>query len=395
MGISDDIKNNFRKEKDILKKIDSLGEGSRSQKKVYDSLKTQLKILNNALSSLLERYNFNKELGDKKVDELISHKGDLVKISKEDKKEFLKALNLTEGVLKGSKDLKNEKKVNGFSMSSLSNKLFKGVSSKLAPGFSDLKKDLIQSNSGILLTKYISTMLFFSILIFIVSLVVLVGLVFVFPNSIYYFWVCLVLPFLVFGGFYIYPSLRKGAVDKGISNELPFVAIHMAAISGSDIEPVKIFRIVSMSKEYKYIGKEFKKIINQIDVYGYDLVSSLKNLASSTINSGLAELLKGMATNISTGGALRDYLDKKAENLLVDYRLERERYSAVVETFMDIYISVMITAPMIFMMVFVIMFLVGTEFSFSINVLTIIVVFVLIIVNIIFLTVLHLKQPKT
>jgi archaellum biogenesis protein FlaJ (TadC family) len=102
-----------------------------------------------------------------------------------------------------------------------------------------------------------------------------------------------------------------------------------------------------------------------------------------------------MATNISTGGALRDYLDKKAENLLVDYRLERERYSAVVETFMDIYISVMITAPMIFMMVFVIMFLVGTEFSFSINVLTIIVVFVLIIVNIIFLTVLHLKQPKT
>ena len=114
----------------------------------------------------------------------------------------------------------------------------------------------------------------------------------------------------------------------------------MATIAGSDIEPTKIFKIIATSDEYKNLGKELKKILVQINVYGYDLVNSLKNISKRTSNEKLAELLEGLATNISSGGSLKNFLEKKSENYLQDYKLERKQYINVAETFMDIYISV-------------------------------------------------------
>jgi len=39
------------------------------------------------------------------------------------------------------------------------------------------------------------------------------------------------------------PSLEKKSIEGKINSELPFAAIHMAAISGSMIDPVKILQL--------------------------------------------------------------------------------------------------------------------------------------------------------
>ena len=160
---------------------------------------------------------------------------------------------------------------------------------------------------------------------------------------------------LVMAAFYLYPASEANSVNKGITQELPFATIHMAAIAGSNIEPSKILKIIMKSQEYPNIGREMKKVIAQVDIYGYDLVTSLKNVASSTSNKKLSELFSGIAINISTGGALKNYLEKKADNFLVDYRLERQKYKNLAGTFMDVYISILIAAPLILMMMFIVM----------------------------------------
>jgi len=169
----------------------------------------------------------------------------------------------------------------------------------------------------------------------------------------------------------------------------------MAAISGSNIEPTKIFRIISESSEYKYVGLEMKKLIAQVEVYGYDLVTALKNVAKLTINKRLAELLNGMATNISSGSSLKNFLEKKSEGLLLDYKLERNRYNEVAGTFMDVYISVLITAPIILVMLVVIMDLTRLKLgNLSTDSLLFISIGLVGLVNVIFLIFLQIKQPK-
>ena len=82
--------------------------------------------------------------------------------------------------------------------------------------------------------------------------------------------------------------------------------------------------------------------------------------------------------------------------MLFDYKLEREKNNKISETFMDIYISVAIAAPMILLMIFVIIGstgLMGNLFNLSTEALSILLILSIVILNIFFLVFLRMKQP--
>lgn len=385
----------------------------------YNALKNQLKMINNSIPRLLRNINSLKKLNEnsgenKAIDKNVkkgvgenlakfSYVSPVTKekryitINREDKTKFLKELSISEKNLKSaSKNVDRKlgiKKVNQFVR--ISNKFFRNISEKIAPKIGDLKNDLKNANIQILPASYISLALMATSALFILSLLVFVILGVVNPNYFLYIWVPFVFILFSLVGFYVFPALQKGSVKKQIEYELPFATIHMAAISSSDIEPTKIFKIISMSDEYPNVAIEMRKVITQVEIYGYDLVSALKNISSQTNSKDLGELLRGIATNISSGGSLKNYLNKKADNLLLDYKLERQRYSALSETFMDVYISILIAAPLVLMMLFIIMGVSGWGIGIGINALLFITISGVVFINIIFLVVMQIKQPKT
>ena len=136
--------------------------------------------------------------------------------------------------------------------------------------------------------------------------------------------------------------------------------------------------------------------MNLVNFHGRDLVSALRIVASRSPSNKLRELLDGLSTAITSGGNLHDFLDKHAESLLFDYKLEREKSTRAAETFMDIYISVAIAAPMILLMLFVIIASTGTAETFiglSLGMVNFLIMFFIVIINLIFLIFLKLKQP--
>jgi flagellar protein FlaJ len=193
--------------------------------------------------------------------------------------------------------------------------------------------------------------------------------------------------------FYEYPLTQVASISNKIKSELPFAIIHMSSIAGSGIEPSKIFTIIALSTEYPIISKEVKKIMNHINLYGYDLVTALKNVAKTTSSPELAELFSGIAVNIAGGGSLKDYLSKKAESTLVDYKLERRKYSGVAETSMDIYIGVLIAAPLIFMVLLIIMNVTKMSIGIGMRTLSYLIIMIIALTNVGFLIFLQFRQP--
>jgi len=121
----------------------------------------------------------------------------------------------------------------------------------------------------------------------------------------------------------------------------------------------------------------------------------LRNVAKTVSNEKLAELFKGMAITITSGGNLQDYLNKKAADTLLDYKLARKRAVKVSETYANIYIGLLLAAPLIFMLVLVLMnFIGGGIGGMSINNMAIIGLVALFIINILFLVFLQISQPK-
>lgn len=422
----EELKDNISQEKKIildiksnLKDIPLDRKNEEKYMKRIHALMRQIKALNDAVPELLKESSTIKKTLKKAAPQEKVTKGkeedkkivsmsftqpetkskNFISIDKKDKEEFLKSLKLSSDLFKELKHQKKssvEQKVKSKEFAGLSNKFFRKYSERLSENFKSLETDLKKANIDVLLKTYISMTILSSTIAFFVGLIIFALLAVISLTNLIFFWIPFALSAAVFAAFYLYPASEVSSTQKKISQEIPFATIHMAAIAGSNIEPTRIFKIVSDSDEYPNIGREIKKIIIQVQIYGYDLVTSLKNVAGRTANKKLAELFSGFATNISTGGSLKNYLDQKAQGYLLDYRLEREKYTDLAGTFMDVYISILIAAPLVLMMMFIVMNVSGLGIAgMSIEILLFLSVAGIALMNILFLVVLNIKQPKT
>lgn len=292
----------------------------------------------------------------------------------------------------------------------IANKLFSGLSEKMMSekGFIEMERDLTKANLQFTSRSYISVILLSTIIAILVG--ILVGVFFLFfsitpllpiivkasGEFATRLWksmiIMIAVPILTFVIMYSYPGLEKSSTETKIDEELPFATIHMSAISGSMIDPSKIFEIIIITREYPFLEKEFKKLMNEINLYGLDLVSALRNSSYNSPSKKLSELFNGLATTINSGGNLPDFFDKRSQTLLFENRLEQEKKTKAAETFMDIYISLVIAAPMILMVLLMMMKVSGLGISMTTSMITIIMVAAVTLINIIFLTFLHLKR---
>ncbi|MEK6873334.1 MAG: type II secretion system F family protein [Nanoarchaeota archaeon] len=393
---------------------------------VINSSINQIKIINKAIPSVINNITLAKSLSDKIKEAKnittfthLSPEGKrLVAIDPKYKKDYLKQLNISDIYLKEVKKNKTSKIEVGSEFKkpnhyiTLANVFFLNISRKLAnkKSFSELKEHLIKGNMAMLLHSYISIILFTTLLSFCFAAILTVFFLFFsisFTSPFIYktpveilarlpqvIWIMFIIPILTFLSLYFYPYAERSAVEGQIDYELPFATIQMAAIAGSDIEPSNIFGIIALSKEYPIIKKEAKKLMNQINLYGYDLVTALKNVADSSPSKQWADLLNGIGTTIKSGGDLAKFLNKRAETMLFEYRLKREKATRAAETFMDIYISVVIAAPMLMMLLLIMLSITNLGFNLTVPVLTVLVISAVCLINVIFLTFLHINQKK-
>lgn len=428
----EELRKNIDQQIEILREISNyssrLSGGGEERKLLEDSissLKERLRIINDSIPALISNTLAIKSLSvPKKVPSLVKVKISgpenefVVTVKSEDKSRFLKELQISENLLKkiGKRTAVEKDKNEEFQASrgyvKFSNKIFLKTSSNLlkAGYFRSLVSEINRANIDFLAEVYVATMFLTTLLAMIGSFALMIFLMFfkislIFPFVSLYtgniesrilgvIWIPFIVTIAVFLFMYSYPSSERKNVARKVEQELPFAVIHMSSIAGSGIEPIQIFKIIGMSKEYPYLRVEIRKVMNQINLYGYDLVTALNNTLRTTSSQKLSELFTGMSTTISSGGNLADFFAKRAESLLIDYRLEREKYTKIAETFMDIYISVVIAAPMILMLVVVMMSLSGLQLPFTPGEINLMTISAIALINLIFLALLKFKQPS-
>lgn len=324
-------------------------------------------------------------------------------------RETLKRLKKETRIINKEKDFK--KIIKEDSYAKLASKLFLGYSKKLVKknSFKALQVDLEKSNLMYLFPTYISIILFTTLLAAAAGLILFTFFTFfsIQPQlpiikpvedaglrALKLIWILIAFPLAGFLISYGYPSLDRRSNEAQIDSELPFATINMAAISNSLINPVKIFEIIISSGEFPNVKKEFTKLMNHINVHGYSVVTALTITAYSSPSKKMSELLSGLATTINSGGDLTKFFETRAETLLFDYKLKREKETKTAETFMDLYISIVIAAPMIFMLLLMIMKISGLGISISTSTITLMMVSGVAMINVFFLIFLHLKKTE-
>lgn len=412
----ENLKSNLIKEKKIIKEVLLFEEykvGITHQERIFfdnaiHALVDMLKILDNSVPEILESLGPEpikikekvRKVKIKKVKPKIAKVGKIA-ISAGARKKFLEELKIEkEAIGELRKKVKQPKQklmpytgLNSFAL--LSSKYFGKVAFKQAknPFFKRLNKDLRKANMPYLLNTYIA-IIFFSTLIATVVGFVAALIFFLFTKMWVALAIVILLPLITFFLVYLYPISQASTIKNKMEDELPFAIMHMSAIAGSGVAASKIFEIIALSSEYPNISKETKKIINQLNFYGYDLTTALRETAKTTSSKKLTDLFNGMATTITSGGNLQNYLEKSASDSLLDYKLRRKKYTASAATYAEIYVGLLIAAPLIFMLMLMLINVMGsTIFGMSAQMMATIGLGTIIVLNIAFIVFLHVSQP--
>lgn len=408
-------------------KMDSLSpEEKVLMKKTIDSIKESMGIINSSVRNMIKGISavtplkpvIAKTTSD--FEEVSMNMGGSrvnLTLERGSKDRFLEDLRISEDAIKKIRDRRvSAEVVENYRAPrmylKIANGLFLPIAKTLAGRefFQNVSKNLRKANMDYLLEGYISMTLLTTFIGFIVSIFLFVMLLFLdfhlsapyitnfggdlLMRIIQMFWIPIILPLGVFLFMCWYPSSEKDSLESKIDQELPFAVVNMSAISGSGVEPSIIFKIVATGTEYPYLKKEFIKLMNQINLQGYDLITALNNSSRNSPSKRLGELFSGIAVTISTGGELSDFFEKRAQSLVTEYRLTREKFTKLAETSMDLYITLVIAAPMILLLIFVLLGITDFGPSLSPQLMTFILIMIIGIMNVFFLAIMRIKQPN-
>ncbi len=264
-----------------------------------------------------------------------------------------------------------------------------------------LKEELVRSNLSVLFELYVGKMLFFSIaafvgtFIFVVTATTIIGTspLFSIASGLI---TATAVSLAVLTLYHSYPFNLLTSKKTSIEANLPFAINHMAAISASGVPPFVVFKLLANIHEYGEISNESRRIVRNVDTFGMDVVSAMRNVADRSPSQEFKQLIYGVVSTIETGGDLKRFLDNASKEALFNYRIKREKYLQTLGTYADFYTAVLIAAPLFFISVLSVMSMVGGEvFGLSIPTAMRIGVYAMIpLMNILFLMFVHYTQPQ-
>lgn len=279
-------------------------------------------------------------------------------------------------------------------------KLFGKTADRLSDNFLSLKQSLITADAKVLFRTYLCLMFFLSLIAFTVTFfMTLVFSIYMRLDIIFIILGLIIMPSffasLTFFLIYAYPVSITQNRKRDIDANLPFAITHMAAVAESGAPPLTIFKILSKFKEYGEISREFGKITRNVEVFGLDEITALRQTITKSPSSEFKDVLEGMLTAIQTGGSLKGYLVEEAGKAMFEYTVRREKYNQLLSTYADLYTALLIAAPMIFVVVLSILSVLGGDvLGLTIDQLMTYGIGSLIALNAIFLIFLHVTQPK-
>jgi flagellar protein FlaJ len=167
---------------------------------------------------------------------------------------------------------------------------------------------------------------------------------------------CLVL-FLLF---ILYPQVKGWERKLKIDGHLPYAICWMSFMATTGVTPYLIFRKLAETEEFfGEISHEAKLVVRDVELLGFDFISALRNLASTTPSTHLRTFVQGATTNALSGGEMGTYFVSKAEEAMEENRKQFTEFIATLGLLSEVYIVGLVAAPLLIVVMFAAMIMMG------------------------------------
>lgn len=242
----------------------------------------------------------------------------------------------------------------------ISTRFFGWVYDKHPEIFKGLTPVIPKSGISLPLRNYVSVICLTSLLGYFFGIPLTLGLMqlikfsaFTIPIVIIFF--PLMFALSVFLIMYAYPYSLIASRGKSIDTNLPFAIAHMGSIATSGIPPSAIFKLLANFEEYGELAAEMRKIVRNIEMFGMDPMSAIREVAKRTPSEKFRQILLGFVSTIESGGDLKTYLKVMGEQTLFTWKTKRAKYLQQLSAYAEFYTGLLIAAPLFLISLFSIM----------------------------------------
>jgi flagellar protein FlaJ len=235
---------------------------------------------------------------------------------------------------------------------------------KYLPYFSDLGLNLQKAGLKISLHSYVSLMVMLSAVSFaaglsattvvalVLSMPVVLTLLFAFGASTFS-------GALVFGVLYGVPSMLATSRRRRMDLELPYVTTHMSILAAAGMPPARMFKLLEDSRTTPEVASEANEVVRDVEIMGDDIITALEAERMRSPSKVFGEILEGLVATIRSGGNLKGYLQDTTRMIMDLRRVAAKQLIEGLATFADIYVTLLVVFPLLIIVMFSVMALIG------------------------------------
>jgi flagellar protein FlaJ len=154
-----------------------------------------------------------------------------------------------------------------------------------------------------------------------------------------------VLVVVVFLALLYYPALVAAGRKTRIDMDLPYAVTYMEALS-TNVTLYSLFKSVFEAEDlYGEVSRECGMIVRDVEVFGEDLLTAMRNLQKITPSENFADLLNDLALVFKTGGNLKDFFDSRSDRYREIARQELETTLQIMEMIAEVYVTAFVAGP--------------------------------------------------
>ena len=185
----------------------------------------------------------------------------------------------------------------------------------------------------------------------------LLGLLAYFGLIVFAVLACFLAMFLLF---ILYPRVRGWERKRMIDGHLPYAISWMSFMATAGVIPYMIFRKLAETEEFfGEVSQEAKLVVKDVELLGFDFISALRNLTSTTPSTHLRTFIQGALTNALSGGEMGTYFISKARETMEENRKKFAEFIEALGLISEVYIIGLVAAPLLVIVMFAAMMMLG------------------------------------
>ncbi|MEA1943769.1 MAG: type II secretion system F family protein, partial [Euryarchaeota archaeon] len=171
----------------------------------------------------------------------------------------------------------------------------------------------------------------------------------------------IVLGGIVYVLFLLYPSFKAGERKTAINQNLPYAVTFMYALSNGGMNLIEIFRSLAKCEDtYGEVAKEVDTIVRDMEYFGHDLRTALRNISELTPSTKFQDLTHNLLSVIDSGGDIPRYFKDKSDQYLKEATIDQKGYLETLALIAESYVTAFVAGPLFIIIIGVMMVLMGS-----------------------------------